>query len=175
MITAHFDEKEFTCKCGCGRNNINKTLVEKLEKVYEYLAGTKDGVTAIIITSGCRCPRHSVACGGLVDDAHVVGIAADFYALKNDGLTRWSSNALAAVCEKIGFTGIGIIDATAVHADIRNSANYKNAHWFGDERTGNDNISTFLNDLPKQEGKIITSKHKIAVYVDGDKKFECEV
>ena len=176
QITPHFNLREFECKCGCGAVGIKSGLPEKLEKVYQYLAATKDSVTAIYITSGYRCPRHSCAVGGTADDAHTRGLAADFYAVKGDGKTRWSSNELAAVCELIGFTGIGIIDNTAVHADIRTSENYKNSHWFGDERTGNDNISSFMDYLPRSgEKPITTTKHKIAVYIDGEKVFESEV
>ena len=92
-----------------------------------------------------------------------------------DGLTRYDSKALAAVCERCGFTGIGLIDNTALHADIRTSQNYKNAHWFGDERTGNDNISSFMDNLPRQKGNVIKVKHKITVYYDGEKISESEV
>jgi hypothetical protein len=101
------------------------------------------------------------------------------YALKSDGVTRWDSRALAAVAERVGFTGIGIIDSTAVHCDIRNSTNYKNAHWFGDERTGNDNISTFADYMPRKAAEKIGDtkavKHTIAVYIDGTKVYESEV
>ena len=31
----------------------------------------------------------------------------------------------------------------ACHVDIRNSSNFVNSHWFGDEITGNDWVETF--------------------------------
>ena len=166
-ITAHFSAYEFKCSCGCGGNGTSKALVEKFEKIYEYLAGTERGVKSVNITSGYRCPKHSVAVGGSADDAHTRGIAADFYALDKSG-TRWASRELAAVCEKLGFSGIGVIDNTAVHADIRTTANYKNGHWFGNEMTGNDNIQTWAEFLPKQVSTKPTAETKaVTLVIDG--------
>lgn len=174
-MTAHFSRREFTCKCGCNTNIVAAELVNKLEKVYDYLSNTADGVTAIIVTSGYRCPKHSVNVGGSINDAHTKGIAADVYAVKKDG-TRWGAFSLAAVAEKIGFTGIGIIDNTAVHMDIRNNSNYVNPHWFGNEITGDNNVKTFSQYLPETKAAVTptTKKHKIAVYLDGVKIIEKE-
>lgn len=177
QITPHFNVDEFTCKCGCRTNNITRPLVEKLEKVYEYLNATSRGVQGIYITSGYRCPRHSVAVGGSADDAHTRGIAADFFALDSAG-TRYESRILAAVCEYVGFSGIGVIDKTAVHADIRNATNYKNAHWFGNEMTGNDNIETWREFLPAIAANVpheTTSKTRIKILVDDKTIYEREV
>lgn len=175
-MTAHFSRREFTCKCGCNTNIVAAELVNKLEKVYEYLSETADGVTAIIVTSGCRCKKHSVNVGGKMNDAHTKGIAADVYAVKKDG-TRWGAFSLAAVAEKIGFSGIGVIDNTAVHMDIRNESNYVNSHWFGNEITGDDFVKTFSQYLPATKTAATTpatKKHKIAVYLDGVKITEKE-
>jgi hypothetical protein len=60
----------------------------------------------------------------------------------------------------------------AVHLDIRNGKNYVNAHWFGDERTGENYIATFSQYLPKI---IETTKHKITVIIDGKTVYESEV
>lgn len=178
-MTAHFSRREFTCKCGCNTNNVNAELVNKLEKVYEYLDNTADGIAAIYITSGCRCPKHSLSVGGYMNDAHTKGIAADWYAVKKDGRTRWGAYELAAVCEKIGFSGIGIIQdgaTSAIHSDIRNATNYANAHWFGNEITGDNNVKTFLSYLPPQKdvGTTTNKKHKIAVLLDGKTIIEKE-
>lgn len=171
-MTTHFSRREFTCKCGCNTNIVAAELVNKLEKVYEYLSETADGVTAIIVTSGCRCSKHSVNVGGSINDAHTKGIAADVYAVKKDG-TRWGAFPLAAVAEKIGFTGIGIIDNTAVHMDIRNNNNYVNPHWFGNEITGDDFVKTFSQYLPKAK-TVTAKKHKLVITLDGVKITEKE-
>ena len=172
-LTAHFSTDEFTCGCGCRTNNIRRDLVEKLEKVYNYFEHTASGVNCIIITSGYRCPRHSVAVGGMSDDAHTRGIAADFYVMKTDG-TKYPALEVAAVCEYVGFTGIGVIDNTAVHADIRTTTNYKNGHWFGNEMTGNDNIETWREYLPPIVSHETNSKTKIKIFVNDKLIFESE-
>lgn len=171
-MTAHFSRREFTCKCGCNTNIVAAELVNKLEKVYEYLSETPDGVTAIIVTSGCRCSKHSVSVGGGMNDAHTKGIAADVYAVKKDG-TRWGAFPLAAVAEKIGFSGIGVIDNTAVHMDIRNDKNYVNSHWFGNEITGDNFVKTFSQYLPATK-TVATKKHKLVITLDGVKITEKE-
>lgn len=172
-MTPHFSRREFTCKCGCNTNNVDSELVSKLEQVYEYLSNTKDGISAIFVNSGCRCPRHSYSVGGSGTDAHTRGIAADIHAVKADGQTPWGALEVAAVAEKIGFTGIGIITNSDLHLDIRNNDNYVNPHWFGDERTGNDNIQSFLSYLPKQVTD--AKKHKLKIVYDDKIIYECEV
>ena len=181
-MTAHFSRREFTCKCGFYFNNVKTKLVEYLEKVYEYLDNTADGISAIYINSGCRCSKHSLSVGGYMNDAHTKGIAADFYALKKDGRTRWGAYELAAVCEKIGFSGIGIIQdgaTSAIHADIRDANNYVNSHWFGNEITKDNNVKTFLSYLPPQKATAETptntkEKHKLTITLDGVKIYEKE-
>ena len=161
-LSQHFDEKEFMCPC-CGAVNIDKELVSMLEKLR-----TEMNASAIIVTSGYRCPTHSVAVGGSSTDAHTRGIAADIRVMKKSGKC-YASGTIARESEKIGFTGIGIIDNLHCHVDIRNLHNYINAHWFGDERTGNDWIETFKNYGEPIEKD--TAKHKLQtiVYLDGKK------
>ena len=135
-LTAHFDREEFTCPCGCNRNSIDMRLVNRLEQLHDLM-----GAKAIIVTSGYRCPTHSVRVGGSTTDAHTKGYAADIKVQKSNG--EWySAEDIAEAAERIGFGGIGLMSG-ACHCDIRDLGGYKNSHWFGDERTGNDNIETF--------------------------------
>lgn len=69
----HFKKEEFTCKCGCGFNIINIRLVEILENIREHFNNNP-----IIITSGCRCPKHNAEVGGVSNSYHTKGSAADF-------------------------------------------------------------------------------------------------
>lgn len=69
----HFKQSEFTCKCGCGMNNIDLGLVKILDEIREHYN------KPIIITSGCRCSTHNKAVGGVQGSRHVLGKAADFY------------------------------------------------------------------------------------------------
>lgn len=155
-ITEHFDRDEFKCKCGCNQNYISKDLIEKLETLHKAMKAH-----SIIITSGYRCPKHSVAVGGSSTDAHTVGIAADCIVYKERGIP-YSVEDVAEVAERLGFTGIGLMNG-AIHLDIRNSSNYKNSHWYGDERTGNNDITTF------QRGNSAKTTLNITVEINGKK------
>ena len=170
-LSKHFSAKEFVCKCGIQHDTIiNPELIEKLEKLYDLL-----GATAIYINSGFRCPEYSRSVGGYKNDAHTKGIAADICCKSKDG-TYYTAEDIAEAAERVGFTGIGIITDKDVHVDIRTTSNYSNGHWFGDERTGNDNIATF------QRGTVFSgenvsheTKHKLTVIIDGATVFESEV
>ena len=153
-LTKHFNSAEFACKtCGKSAPFIERELIHKLEKLFAMLdAGS------IIVTSGYRCPECSSKVGGFSTDAHTRCIAADIIVCHADGI-HYDSDTVAEAAERVGFTGIGIIDDTAVHVDVRNKDNYVNSHWFGDERTGNDNITTFqrgtvFNTVPRETKKL---------------------
>lgn len=137
-LSEHFDTGEFVCECGIG-HTMDAELINKLEKLF-----TAINADAIMITSGFRCPDCSVKDGGTKIDAHTRGIASDIIVRK--GTVYVDSETVAEYAEKVGFSGIGIIDSCTVHVDVRNTHNYVNSHWFGDERTGNDNIKTFIRN-----------------------------
>ena len=109
--------------------------------------------------------------GGSRDDAHTKGIAADIICYKNKKVLE--SEYVSCLAELIGFSGIGIISANSVHVDVRTTKNYKNGHWWGDERNGNNYISSFFhyNDLSKAElfGKLEYYKEK-CYYIKATKK-----
>ena len=143
QLSAHFHSSEFACKrCGA-THTISQDLINKLETLYSRLNCSK-----IIVTSGYRDPDCSVAVGGYRNDAHTLGIAADVICYDKNGY-QISSARVAWEAEQIGFTGIGIIDSTAIHLDVRTTSNYSNGHWFGDERNGDNNIPTFKNYKPR--------------------------
>lgn len=70
----HFQKSEMTCKCGCGLNNTDLRLMQILEQIRSHF-----GNKPVIITSGCRCPQHNAAVGGVQGSWHTKGKAADFY------------------------------------------------------------------------------------------------
>ena len=143
QLSAHFHSSEFACKrCGA-THTISQDLINKLESLYSRLNCSK-----IIVTSGYRDPDCSVAVGGYRNDAHTLGIAADVICYDKNGY-QISSARVAWEAEQIDFTGIGIIDSTAIHLDVRTTSNYSNGHWFGDERNGDNNIPTFKNYKPR--------------------------
>ena len=85
----HFNKNEFTCHCGCGKNNINLKLVKVLDKIRNHFG------QPLIITSGCRCAKHNKEVGGVTDSRHISGKAADFY-VKNV-----SKDKVLAYCKEL--------------------------------------------------------------------------
>ena len=125
QLSAHFNAKEFRCKCGKTHDTeINPNLVTNLEKLYRVLDCSK-----IVITSGYRCPDHDKAVGGNGTGQHTKGNAADIICYGQDG-SIISTKKVACKAQDIGFRGIGNIDRTytAIHVDVRTGAK-----WYGDE------------------------------------------
>lgn len=81
----------------------------------------------------------------------------------------YSAEDIAEAAERIGFGGIGLMNG-ATHVDIRDLGGYKNSHWFGDERTGNDNIQTFQRGT-KFPSRSAVQSHSIKVIVDGEEVY----
>ena len=169
-LSNHFDKSEFRCQCGCGGENPSPKLIEMLEKLHDLM-----GAKAIIISSGYRCPSYSVKIGGYRNDAHTCNIAADLCVQKEDG-SFYSSEDIAEAAERVGFEGIGIIDDTYCHLDTRSYDSYLNSHWWGDERTGNDNISTFQRGtvFPSRTAAVVKKK-KLTIYLDDELIMEKEL
>lgn len=78
-LTDHFSRSEFVCSCGCGLDEMDPVLIEKLEEVRVLLG------RPIRITSGVRCQAHNDKIGGVPTSAHVpqvpdlVSKAVDIY------------------------------------------------------------------------------------------------
>ena len=70
-ITPNFKKSEFACRCGCGFDDIDRKLVEKLQAVRDEIGNP------IHITSGCRCAKQNKAEKGKTFSAHLSGFAAD--------------------------------------------------------------------------------------------------
>ncbi|MCG6552265.1 MAG: D-Ala-D-Ala carboxypeptidase family metallohydrolase [Candidatus Magnetominusculus sp. LBB02] len=105
-FSKYFRAEEFTCRCGCGLNNISAALVARLDKIRE----TAD--IALKITSGSRCKAHNAAVGGKADSAHLDGLAADI-AIANSN-ERFLI-AKAAIANGIKRLGVG---TALIHLDI---------------------------------------------------------
>ena len=69
----HFKKSEFTCKCGCGLNNIQLEVVKIADEVREHFGNPA------IVTSGTRCPKHNAEVGGVANSRHLKGKAIDMY------------------------------------------------------------------------------------------------
>ncbi len=125
QLTAHFNIREFRCKCGGNHDTkLDTELADKLEKLHKALNCSK-----IIINSGYRCQAHDRNVGGSGTGQHVCGTAADIVCYDKNG-KRISSKIVSCAAQDIGFGGIANIDSTytATHVDVR-SSNF----WKGDE------------------------------------------
>ena len=69
--TKNFKVSEFTCKCGCGANNIDQKIIDMAQKIREEVKAP------IRVNSGCRCEAHNSRVGGVKGSYHTKGLAAD--------------------------------------------------------------------------------------------------
>lgn len=69
----YFKKSEFTCKCGCGLNNISLKIVKIADDVREHFNHRA------IVTSGSRCRTHNQDVGGVSNSKHLIGHAIDMY------------------------------------------------------------------------------------------------
>lgn len=106
---------------------------------------------AIYVTSGLRCKKHNQSIGAGSVSMHILGGASDIQVQKKDG-SFYSVLTICECAEKIGFSGIAVIDDITAHVDIRGIIPYENNHWFGNERTGA-NYQTFKGLGEKIETK----------------------
>ena len=70
-ITKNFSRKEFACKCGCGFDDVEESLVRLLQRLRSHYKAS------ITVTSSCRCYAHNKAVGGSKGSRHLAGTAAD--------------------------------------------------------------------------------------------------
>lgn len=138
QLSAHFNAKEFRCKCNKSHDfKISEELITKLEKLFDVLNCSK-----IIVNSGYRCPEHDKAVGGDGSGQHVQGTAADIVCYDRDGKII-SAQKVTCAAQDIGFAGIANISAKhqAVHVDVRMSGTYK-----GDETKGTSSVTKDFYD-----------------------------
>lgn len=70
-LSTHFNRHEFTCRCGCGFDDISPDLITLLEEIRQAYS------LPVIINCGCRCASHNAKVGGAVKSQHLIGFAAD--------------------------------------------------------------------------------------------------
>lgn len=69
----NFTPSEFACRCGCGRDDVDHSLVKICQQVRDHFDAPFD------ITSGLRCPAHNARQpGAAVNSRHLYGRAVDF-------------------------------------------------------------------------------------------------
>ena len=105
-LSKDFSDFEFACGDGCGYDDIDPKLVEKLQCLRDLVG------KPIVVTSGCRCHLYNKHIGGVIDSPHLEGIAAD---IQVEGMTPTTLSILA---NRIQYIRIGIYPVH-VHIDIK--------------------------------------------------------
>ena len=70
-LTKNFSRKEFACKCGCGKDDIDPKLAEMCQTIRDAVG------VPVRVNSGCRCAAHNARVGGAADSYHTQGKAVD--------------------------------------------------------------------------------------------------
>lgn len=101
QITAHFNEDELRCKCGCGRMEFSDRAVRFLENLRTRLG------YAIRINSGYRCPEYNdrISSTGL-SGPHT--ITANHNITVDVGVFGKPAFSLVHHAVNLGFMGIGV-------------------------------------------------------------------
>jgi len=71
-LTRNFSTHEMVCKCGCGADYIDPTIVHRLQVVRDILN------YPILIHSAVRCSDYNKAVGGKPHSLHLSGKAIDW-------------------------------------------------------------------------------------------------
>ena len=69
--TEHFKVSEFSCKCGCGKYDIDQRVIDMAETIRQALG------VPVRVNSGCRCKEHNARSKGVPNSKHIPGKAAD--------------------------------------------------------------------------------------------------
>lgn len=69
--TTHFKVKEFACKCGCGKQDIDQRVIDMAEVIRTALG------VPVHVNSGCRCVEWNRIQKGVNGSFHTKGLAAD--------------------------------------------------------------------------------------------------
>jgi len=113
----HFKKSEFTCKCGCGLNNINKDLVLLLDMARD------EANIPFIINSATRCHSHNEKIKGSPTSSHLYGLAVDIKV--SDDMQRYY---ILSKLVKIGFKRLGVYK-DFIHCDI-DTEKSQNVIWY---------------------------------------------
>ncbi len=121
-LSQNFMEKEFACKCGCGKvEPIDPEFIRLLQDLRTKL--TKP----IQILEGVRCKKYNKSIDGYIDSPHLEGKAADIYVKDMNIIT------LAKEAKRIGFDRVGIYPHNNfLHIDT--IIPYPSESWIRDER-----------------------------------------
>jgi len=125
--TEHFKASEFECKCGCGKNNVQQSLVDKLEILREQTG------LPIVINSGCRCEEWNKKQGGAEQSPHPRGSAADIKCPKINIMKFYAIVEQSGLFNRIGLS----LYKKFIHVDIEEPIEpYICVRWWYNEKGG---------------------------------------
>ncbi|WP_020591220.1 D-Ala-D-Ala carboxypeptidase family metallohydrolase [Kiloniella laminariae] len=111
----NFTVKEFTCRCGCNRSDMDTEFMHKLQQL-------RLAVGPLKITSGFRCASHPEERKKKAPGAHSAGLAADVVPL-SCGRYEFLKTAL-----DLDFVGIGVAKSF-IHLDTGHPTAGRPALW----------------------------------------------
>lgn len=120
QLAAHFEGREFLCRCGCCRLYIARELVDELNRLRAVVEAP------VLIDSGYRCPVHNRSQNGSARSLHTLGLAADVHCPSLDANELHQLAGREWLDRLVG--GVGYYDSF-VHLDVGTVR-----EW--DERTG---------------------------------------
>jgi uncharacterized protein YcbK (DUF882 family) len=101
-----YKKEDFSCKCGCGLNNINNDIVNICNEIFWELN------KYYTISSGCRCIPHNAKVGGEKNSSHTKGLACDL--LVNNNNDRY---LVLKILFENGINRVGV-SGSFIHFDI---------------------------------------------------------
>lgn len=107
----HFSEKELTCRCGCGKMQMDPEFLDRLESLRTVFD------RPMVVTSAFRCPTHNAYVSESFTGPHTTGKAIDIAVAGQDAYD------LLALAIHHNFPGIGLnqrgdYDKRFIHLDI---------------------------------------------------------
>ena len=102
-----FKQSEFRCRCGCGADDMDETLIRVAERTREHFN------RPITVTSGRRCATHNAKVGGVSNSRHLSGKAMDFSVVGKTAI-----QILDYVQQQPEIRYAYAIDGTYVHMDV---------------------------------------------------------
>ena len=103
----YFEQEEFRCRCGCGADDMNKTLIRVADRVRGYFG------RPMTVSSGRRCASHNAKVGGVSNSRHLSGKAMDFCVVGKTAI-----QVLDYVKQQPEIRYAYAIDGTYVHMDV---------------------------------------------------------
>lgn len=103
----YFKKSEFRCKCGCGADSMNETLIRVADRTRGHFS------RPITVSSGRRCANHNARVGGVSNSRHLSGKAMDFCVVG-----KTAAQVLDYVKQQPEIRYAYAIDGTYVHMDV---------------------------------------------------------